>query len=72
TAERIPESVVAEIVGVSEQGTDLLLLCADFSEFVIPATLYQGSVDDLIMKLPVHLKVTHVKTRVVEVDFVNN
>ncbi|KAK9976559.1 hypothetical protein ABG768_021764, partial [Culter alburnus] len=70
TAERKAETVV-EIVGVSEQDTNLILLCADFAEF-IPDNLNQGSVDDLILKLPVHLKITHINTRVAELDFVHD
>lgn len=60
-----------EVVGVSEQHGTLTLLCSDFDEFNIPTTLYHGSVDELVEKLPTNLEIKHIHKHVLDNSFVN-
>ncbi|CAM4569835.1 unnamed protein product [Leuciscus chuanchicus] len=69
TVERKEETLEVQVVGVSEEDGCIILLCEDFTEFTVPVDLYHGSVEELIHKLPVHLKINHVKKRVLSVNF---
>lgn len=56
TAERKVDTVVVEIVVMSEQHGSFTLLCKDFEQNTLPDDLYHGSVDDL----PTQLKIKHI------------
>ncbi|XDV25643.1 hypothetical protein PO909_029527 [Leuciscus waleckii] len=69
TADRKVETADVLVVGVSEGDGSLILLCEDFTEFIVSTDLYHGSVEDLIDQLPVHIQISHANTRVISINF---
>ncbi|XP_026053168.1 uncharacterized protein LOC113094469 isoform X2 [Carassius auratus] len=66
-----PVEQEVEVVGVTEIDDNCHLLTADDEIFVVPSEHYCGSIDDLIMELPMKIIVNHVNKRVVSVQTVN-
>ncbi|KAI2644898.1 Inactive phospholipase C-like protein 2 [Labeo rohita] len=61
-----------KIVGVSDGTDSLTLLSGNFEEFSVPASLYHGSVEELIESLPVKLEIKHINKRVLDIAFVHS
>lgn len=59
-----------QVVGVSEDHKSLTLLCGNFEEYTIPATMFHGSVDELIATLPKTLEIKHINKRALNIGFV--
>ncbi|RXN32199.1 putative C-mannosyltransferase DPY19L3 isoform X1 [Labeo rohita] len=71
-SQRKVDTDVVEIVGVSDGTDSLTLLSGDFEEFSVPASLYHGSVEELIESLPLKLEITHINKQVLDITFVHS
>lgn len=47
------------VIGLSEANGEVSLLAEDFSEYTACPELLEGSADELLCQLPLHLEVVH-------------
>ncbi|KAI2657287.1 Elongation factor P [Labeo rohita] len=71
-AQRKVDTAVVEIVGVSDGTDSLTLLSGNFEEFAVSASLYRGSVEELIENLPVKLEIKHIHKRVIDISLIHS
>ncbi len=59
------------VIGLSEANGEVALLAEDFSEYTARPELLEGSPEELLCQLPLHLEVVHNQRKIVKIDYVD-